>query len=84
MNDGVTNIMGSCHLCNEGSNRATPVPLDPWEWPSSPNERVHADCYGPMEGHMFLIMADAYSQWVTVSPTTECTKEVTLELGVAF
>ena len=38
------------------------VPSNP-EWPWS---RLHVDYVGPLQGHTFLVLVDAYSKWMEV------------------
>jgi hypothetical protein len=42
------------------------APLHPWEWPSAPWERVHADFAGPFMDSMFLVLVCAHSKWLEV------------------
>ncbi|XP_058038706.1 uncharacterized protein K02A2.6-like [Ahaetulla prasina] len=46
-----------------------------WEMPKSPWARVHIDFAGPIQGHMLLIIVDAYSKWVEVVSMTSITSE---------
>ncbi|XP_058049786.1 uncharacterized protein K02A2.6-like [Ahaetulla prasina] len=46
-----------------------------WEMPKSPWARVHIDFAGPIQGHMLLIIVDAYSKWVEVVSMTSTTSE---------
>ena len=55
------------------------APLDPWEWPSRPWERIHIDYARPFLGKMFLIMIDAYSKWIEVHPVNTAASRVTIE-----
>jgi hypothetical protein len=39
------------------------APLHPWEWPSSPWERVHIEFAGPFLDRMFFVLVVAHSKW---------------------
>ena len=39
-----------------------------WDKPTGPWIRVHADFLGPVMGHMFLVVVDAYSKWPEIIP----------------
>ena len=40
--------------------------MHPWEWPTEPWSRVHADYGGPVMGQMLLVLIDAHSKWIEV------------------
>jgi len=55
-------------------------PLNSWNIPDGPWERIHIDFAGPFEGYMWFLVIDAYSRWVEVFPikhaTTECVMKI--------
>ena len=51
-----------CTPCQESQKSLPAAPLHPWEWPQKPWMRVHTDYAGPLMGHMFLILVNAYSK----------------------
>ncbi|CAB4007397.1 Uncharacterized protein K02A2.6, partial [Paramuricea clavata] len=61
-----------------GANEAGKVPLHPWEWPTTPWQRIHLDFAGPFQGRMFLIIVDAHSKWpeVEIMPSTTSTQTI--------
>ena len=72
-------VVSSCQTCQE--HRNCPIEkqqLHPWEFPTKPWSRLHIDYAGPINGHMFLIVVDAYSKWLEVIPTYGCTSKVTV------
>jgi hypothetical protein len=40
-------LVKQCFGCQKNQNMPAIAPLHPWEWPSSPWERVHIDFAGP-------------------------------------
>ena len=84
MDTDITKLVSQCQRCNEMKNQSH-VPVHPWEWPKGPYERIHLDYCGPMDGHMFLVVVDAFSKWVDIYPTTVATTATTLDkLRTAF
>ncbi|CAB4043809.1 uncharacterized protein K02A2.6-like, partial [Paramuricea clavata] len=59
-------------------NEARKVPSHPWEWPTTPWQRIHLDFVGPFLGRMFLIIVDAHSKWpeVEMMPSTTSTQTI--------
>ena len=55
-----------CWECQQYQPAPANAPLHPWEWPFKPWSRLHVDFAGPVEGHMLLILVDAYSKWIEV------------------
>ena len=55
------------------------APVHPWEWPSSPWQRIHIDFAGPFLGSMFLIVVDAYSRWLEIEKMDTTTSTKTIE-----
>ena len=51
----------------------------PWKWPAKPWERIHIDFFE--KGKLnFLIVVDAYSKWLEVTPTGSMTSLKTIEV----
>ena len=55
------------------------APVHPWEWLAQPWSRLHLDFAGPFLGHMYLILVDAYSKWLTVEVMNSITAEKTIQ-----
>ena len=56
------------------------APLHPWEWPSSPWERVHIDSAGPFLDRMFFVLVDAHSKWPEIVEMKTTTSTKTIEV----
>jgi len=73
-------LVKGCVGCQKQQKAPSVVNLHPWEWPSSPWERVHIDFAGPFLGRMFLIMVDAHSKWPEVIEMKSTTAERTIDV----
>ena len=54
-----------CQQCQLHQKAPAEAPLHPWEWPGQPWSRVHIDYAGPYKGHMYLVVIDAHSKWIS-------------------
>ncbi len=80
-----------CSGCQRVQHAPKCSPLYPWEWPSTPWQRVHVDFAGPFLGMMFLVVVDANSKWpeviimhskTTTSKTMEALRTVLARNGL--
>ena len=69
----------SCESCQLSRHNPPPAPLHPWEFPSAPWERLHADFAGPIQGHTFLLVIDTYSKWLEVKHISPMNSANTIE-----
>ena len=69
-----------CDVCQQLQRDPPVAPLHPWAWPDKQWTRVHIDYAGPMEGKMFLLIADAHSKWVDIHISNLSTSATTIEL----
>ncbi|XP_026530652.1 uncharacterized protein K02A2.6-like, partial [Notechis scutatus] len=77
--------VAACNRCQETRPSPPAAPILEWETPRGPWSRIHIDFAGPTKGHTFLIMVDAYSNWLEVSSMrTTTTEAVTKELSKLF
>ena len=53
----------SCHSHQENQSAPAKAPLHPRGWPEYAWSHVHVDYAGLLEGHLFLILVDAYSKF---------------------
>ena len=62
------------------SNRHLPAksPMDPWEWPTEPWHRLHAD-FAEIEGRNLLVICDARTKWVEAHSTSKLTSAAAIE-----
>ena len=70
----ITEMVRGCSTCQQYRRQAPVTPLSPWTFPNKPWDRVHID-YCQLDGHMLLIVVDAYSKWIDVHLTSSSTAE---------
>ena len=70
----------ACSACQANKHAPAKAPLHPWNWPSSPWERIHIDFAEPVAGKTLLIIMDAHSKWpeVMVMDSTTSSKTITV------
>lgn len=73
-------VTNQCAVCLANRQMPNKAALHPWEWPSKPWHRVHADYAGPVAGSYFLVIVDAHSKWIEILPTKSITSTVTIKL----
>ena len=71
-------IAKSCQDCQQHQKVEQKTPLHPLEFPKRPWQRLHLDFAGPFQGHMWLIVIDAYSKWPEVVPMKATTATRTI------
>ena len=71
--------MRGCSHCQENATSPPSVALHPWEFPNKPWSRLHIDYAGPLRGHMFLVVIDAYSRWLEVALVPSANSANTIE-----
>lgn len=55
-----------CIQCQQSRRDEGRAPLPIWEHPSRPWQMLHLDIAGLLEGRMFLVVVDAYTEWLEV------------------
>lgn len=76
----IEDITKTCPGCQGIQNAPPQAPLHPWEWPSTPWQRVHIDFAGPFMNSMFLIAVDAHSKWPEVVTMKSTSSEKTISV----
>ena len=76
----IEQLAKECNGCQQHQNAPRGAPLNAWEYPSKPWDRVHIDFAGPFLGSMFLIMVDAFSKWPEVIKMNKTTSESTINV----
>jgi transposase InsO family protein len=55
-----------CQACSENSKQPMKVPLQQWNVPQQPWQRIHIDFMGKFMNHYFFVVVDAHSKWLEV------------------
>ena len=78
---GIERKVKSCEVCqlHSAAPAAAPLKFHPWEWPEKPWSRIHIDHARPFMGQLFLIVIDAYSEWIEVYSTSSTSAIATIE-----
>ena len=76
----IEHLVKQCSGCQKQQNAPAKAFLHPWEWPSSPWERVHVDFAGPFMNRMFFIIVDAHSKWPEIVMMKSTTTAKTIEV----
>eukprot|EP00118_Oscarella_pearsei_P023940 m.294153 g.294153 ORF g.294153 m.294153 type:complete len:243 (+) comp40742_c0_seq65:3091-3819(+) len=76
----IEKLVRECESCQSHSKNPPRVVLHPWAWPSGPFQRIHIDFAGPYLGQMFLVVVDAYSKWLEVTPMSGSTSFKTIRV----
>ncbi|XP_014361064.2 uncharacterized protein K02A2.6-like [Papilio machaon] len=66
VDDAIERLIGSCDICNRLRPSPPRTKISPWKFPPQPFFRVHIDFLGPLNGHTYLVVVDAYTKWVEV------------------
>ena len=63
LNQDLENMVKTCVDCNKFGRSAPALTDHPWCRPTGPYQRIHMDFAGLFQGHMWLLVQDAYSKW---------------------
>ena len=73
------NLAKSCSGCANKLNNPAKSQLHPRSYPTTAWERVHIDYAGPFQGHMYLLLQDAYSKWPEVAIMKSTSASATID-----
>uniref|UniRef100_A0A6V7L5H4 RNA-directed DNA polymerase n=1 Tax=Bracon brevicornis TaxID=1563983 RepID=A0A6V7L5H4_9HYME len=74
----IETVAKTCQLCMENSDNPPRSAPHSWKWPKGPNQQLHIDFFGPLEGKMYLIIIDAFSKWLDVKEMNNITSKATI------
>ena len=75
----IENKVQGCETCQLHRPLPPKVPLHPWESLNRSWSRLHIDHAGPYLGKLYLIVVDAFSNWIEVHIVNSTSSEVTIE-----
>ncbi|EZA56038.1 hypothetical protein X777_04041 [Ooceraea biroi] len=70
----------SCKLCVEHASNPPKAELHRWPWPEEPNQRLHVDFTGPIDGYMYIVIIDSFSKWIDIKEMHDCKAEATIDV----
>src|SRR5690606_36017922 len=59
-------LVRNCLSCASASKNPIKTELSSWPQATKPWSRIHIDFAGPVDGHTYLVVIDAYSKWPEV------------------
>ena len=77
MNSDIEAKVSECSACQEHHKSPSAALLHPWDWLNRPWARLHVDHAGPFLGKTFLVLADAHSKWLEVTPVASTSSQAT-------
>ena len=80
IDNDIEQLAKHCKGCEQCQNMPKQAPLHPWEWPSTPWQRVHVDYAGPFFGYNYLVVIDVRSKWPDMIMTKSTTSVRTVEM----
>ena len=79
LDKSIEQMVSNCLPCQSSRPLPPSAPLHPWSIPKTPWSRLHMDYAGPLHGHMFLVIVDAFSRWLEIVPVKNATSSVTID-----
>ena len=80
LDNDIEQLVKNCTNCQTMGTSPPKAPLHPWEYPVQPWSHLHIDFAGPFLGHMYLVVVDAYSKWLSVELMQSITAEKTIQI----
>lgn len=79
LNADVDRLVRSCRECQSYKARGNKPNYQSWPKANYPNERVHVDLAGPIDGKMLIVLVDAFSGWIDASWVKDITSSTVIE-----
>ena len=74
----IEQMVAQCSLCQEMRSDPPTAQVHPWCFPSRPWSRIHLDYAGPIDGHMYLVLVDAFSKYPEITKMSSTTSAATV------
>ncbi|XP_053686469.1 uncharacterized protein K02A2.6-like [Sabethes cyaneus] len=75
----IEELAKNCVNCAGVRKNPVKVPPHCWERPSEPFQRIYVNYAGPLLGHYFLVIIDAFTKWPEVKVTRDMTTDTTVD-----
>ena len=69
----------SCESCATNAKSPIKCTLSAWPTPKGPWSRIHIDYAGPVDGYYYLVIVDAFSNWIEIFKMSSTTTQKTIE-----
>ena len=79
MDKDIEEMCKSCPSCGLQQHRPPTATPSAWPVPARPWSRLHLDHAGPFQGHVFLLVVDAYSHWLEVVSVASTSSEFAIQ-----
>lgn len=79
LDSDIEEIAKKCTACLKSKTNPPKVTYT-WKWPAAPGHRVHIDNLGPILGKMYLLITDAFSNWIDVVEAPSLKSDSTIQL----
>ena len=79
LNQDVEVMVAQCEACKITAAKPALATHHPWQYPSTPWERVHID-YGEWNKTDFIVMVDAFSKWPEVKVVSSIMTQKTIAI----
>jgi len=76
----IERMVSKCDVCQELRSLPAKASVHPWVFPSSPWSRIHVDFAGPVSGHTYLVIVDAYSKFPEIVKMNNITSTATIKV----
>jgi hypothetical protein len=80
MDSMIEETVSACHICQAMRSEPATAQVHPWTFPTSAWSRLHIDFAGPVGGHTYLVLVDAYSKYPEVVKMSGTTTTSTLNV----
>ena len=78
LDNDIETLSSQCEACKTTVAMPAPAAHHPWQYPSTPWERVHID-FGEWNKNNLLVLVDAFSKWPEVKLMSSTTTQKTIE-----
>lgn len=78
LDHAVESHIRQCRACQAVESVASPVPLQPWSYPTKCWQQIHLD-FATKGRHVLLVLVDAFSKWIEIWPMSSTTASKTVE-----
>lgn len=75
----IKEVSRQCHSWRTNADNPPRARLHLWKWSKGPNQHIHTN-FLEIEKQFFIVLIDAYSEWIQIQPMRDITAETTVEV----